>query len=114
MPGSLALNMASWQDAKPGPFKTSAPVEASDVEERGKLTFVPAPSDLPTMRWGSGVVNLSAAPQLLLGAPGPPGTAAEQPPPPDLVSPGERTSFGVQGRGILSPWGHEGQGGKIA
>lgn len=98
MPGSLAPNMASRYNAKPGLFKTSAPVEASDVEERGQLTFAPAPSDLPTMRWGSGVVNPSAAPQLLLGAPVPPGIAAEQPPPPDLVSPGERTSFGMQGR----------------
>lgn len=64
------------------------------MEERCKLTFVPVPSDLPTKKWGSGVVNLSVAPQLLLGALVPPGTAAGQPAPLDLVSPGESTSFG--------------------
>lgn len=63
---------------------------------KGELTFVPVPSDLPTKRWGSGVVNLSGAPRLLLGAPGPPGTAAGQPALLDLVSPGKSASFGTR------------------
>lgn len=72
-PASLALNIP------PGRAENLTPAKASDLEERGILTFVPAPSDLPTMRWDSGEVNLSAALQLLLGALVPPGTAAGQP-----------------------------------
>lgn len=87
---------ASWQDTTLGLIRTPAPAEASEVEERGKLTFVPVPSDLPTKRWGSGVVNLSGVPQLLSGALVPPGTAAGRPARLDLVSPGKSASFGTR------------------
>lgn len=69
-----------------------------------KLTFWPEPSDLPTMRWGSGVVSLSGAPQLLWVALVLPGTATGQLPPLDLVSPGGRIKFQHRPRqNTLSP-----------
>jgi hypothetical protein len=89
VPASLALD--TWS-----PSRTEHLALLSLRDGKGELTFVPVPSDLPTKRWGSGVVNLSGAPRLLLGAPGPPGTAAGQPALLDLVSPGKSASFGTR------------------
>lgn len=69
-----------------------------------KLTFLPEPSDPPTTRWGLRVVSPSGAPQPLLAAPVLPGTAAEQPPLLDLVSPRGRVGFRTRtGRDTLNP-----------
>lgn len=70
-----------------------------------KLTFLPEPSDLPTMRWGSVVVSLNGAPQLPLVAPVLPGTAAEQPPLLNLVSPGEGVGLRTGTGSDLNPTG---------